>query len=693
MSELTTLTTQRDDLLAKIREIEETCEGIENENNAQRVQELNLEQAQLTAQKKEVSIKLSALQNRLTAIANEITTLSGTGIDRILEAIKNQRWYFFKNKTKVLIDRDTGLLWANLDYFQYGKNNNSEGYPLSEISSIIQTFNFDSFTGFRIPNCFEFWNMISDRTFPYYAGNGWRINNCCYWAVTYNGSIRSKDVDYDGATNRLSTTNSYILPCSDHLVNNTDYESNVSPNTHNYTEKERLQFTLDLFVQNELWPIFDNDEITQLYKKIYFEKPQLLEQLQELQTQIESLQTTTLLSSEFDYTALLAKYDTKAIDSSIIKYYQAVHQWTDELMDKLDYYEKEKESVIRDFNVISLQLSKKYEQNPNLNDEENELLEQRQRYFQKKFSLGMNGIKAKILAVKKQANDLEYRIDEIDNGDNAISELAVLEKEDRASFSFIAENTAKIIRNALLKIEYFEANYQFVMNAIDIWEKWTENYRVFKTTYKEDLKNVCEEDSIEEETWNKWYFDWQTIRYKIEQKVQPIIERGLKGEFSVEKQDEITVPEQIIAELERYKNNVDKFFMEERRGIYQKFAFQSGGELQDKFEAESGLYKCTFQFQTALQEIIFNCTKAEDRVFILNWANDLLDIQIDEILSFVADKDLQKISKTILDEFAKLKQKNYDAYLTDAQAYSKEKAEREKQYNSLVFKMRKDLMK
>ena len=102
MSDLQTLTTQRDELLAKIREIESSCEGIENEHNAQRVQELNLEHAQLSAQKQELSAKLSAMESRLSEISSEITKLSGTGIDRILEAIKNQRWYFFKNKTKSL---------------------------------------------------------------------------------------------------------------------------------------------------------------------------------------------------------------------------------------------------------------------------------------------------------------------------------------------------------------------------------------------------------------------------------------------------------------------------------------------------------------------------------------------------------------------------------------------------------------
>lgn len=37
-------------------------------------------------------------------------------INKILEAIKKQRWYFFKNDPKILMDRDTGYLWANLDY-------------------------------------------------------------------------------------------------------------------------------------------------------------------------------------------------------------------------------------------------------------------------------------------------------------------------------------------------------------------------------------------------------------------------------------------------------------------------------------------------------------------------------------------------------------------------------------------------
>lgn len=648
MSNLATLTAQRDGLLKKIREIE----------------------------------------------------APGNGVEKILEAIKNQRWYFFKNKQKVFMDRNTGILWANLDYYPYNVE-----YSAGAIEEAIMKFAENNDTGFkkwRLPEFDEFCCIMNDKEFPFMkctkidvvrGGFMSQLGSIIYWFV-----FRRKELGFYNEFKFIKIKDCcfgkfYNLPCTSCLVEGLDYEKNVAPENKVYTEKERLQFTLDLFTKNELWPIFDDAEVTELYKQIYFEKPKLLAQLQELQTQIKGLQKVTLLSSDFDYTALLAKYDLKAIDASLIKYYQAVQQWCRELMEKVDYYEEQKASVIKDFNLIGLKLSKKYEANHNLTEAENILLRDRQRFFQKNFSLGMNSVKTKILAVKKQADALEYRIDEIDEGENSLRELAELEQEKRASFAFLAENTAKIIKNALRKIEYFEANHTFVMNAINIWENWTEGYKVFKTTYKEDMKHDCEDDGIEEEIWSAWYQDWQQLRYAIELKMQPVIERGLRGSMPTNKEVKTSVPEQLIHILDDYKKQIDKFYKEERKGIYQKFAFQVGGDLQEKFETESSLYKFVAMLQSELQDIIFNCKNAEDRVWILNWANSLLDIQIDEVLKFVANNDLQKISHTILDEFAALKQKNYDIYLADAKAYSEEKARREKAYNSLIFKMRKDLAK
>ncbi len=627
--------------------------------------------------------ELETRRDNIQAELNEIREQSASGVDRILEAIKAQRWYFFKDNKYIIMDKDTGLLWANLDYFNYK-------------SGAIGTFDSVSeIAGWVIPTYGEMRKLVASEKFPFCTGSYYKIkdNSVYQWRISSGDRLRTSGyIDLDNL-NSYSDPTGWLIPCNLSLVAGTTYEQDVSYYSRVYSERERLNLTLNLFVNNHLWPIFNDDEITELYRKIYIDfpkrKPELETLLEEITEQIKALSAVRVLSSEFDYTSLLSKYDISAISSSVIKYFQALQNWTDELMSMLEVYEREKEDTISSFNAITLQLSKKYNDSPDLDNDENNFLRERNEFFRRKLSLEMNTAKSKILAVKRQADEIEYRIDNTDS----ITELSAIAREDRAEFPLIAENTARIIRNALLKIEFFEAHRDFVVNAVKILAEWTENYRIFKTSYRAEIENMCKDDGIDAEIWEKWYSDWRSLRFEIERKLQPILERGLKGDIAVSEQTEKLIPEQIIAVLGEYKRSVDKFFLEERKGIYQKFAFVPGGNLQDKFEAESMLYKCASKFQSDLQLIIFNCTSPADRIFIFNWADNLLDIQIDNILTFIADKELDKISGEILEDFAKLKQKNYDLYLNDAKAYSDELANREKQYNSLMFKMRSDLAK
>lgn len=691
MSELENLKVRQQELLNKIQEIGEQYEGIENEHNAQKIQELNKVQAQLIGNQNNLKQQLQSVQEKLKTINNEIDKLSSTATDRILEAIKNQRWYFFKNKQHILMDKTTGILWANLDYFPYNQGSFVNGwYELDDAKSLVNNYSVDDIDNWQIPTLEVFKQMIYDKTFPFQQGNNWRIENMCSWCCNVN----------NWSKNRVSLDNwntdeniSYVLPCNYFLVQDSEYEKNVSENNNVYTEKERLQFTLDLFRKNELLPIFNDAEITDLYKKIYFEKPRLLQALSEVETQLTQCEEVKTITANFDYTTLLNKYDIASIDKSIIKYYEAVQQWIDELMEYLADFEQQKESVIQDCNQIGLQLSTVYKDDSNLTEAENELLKNRQYYFKDKLALGMDKVKANLLKVKQQADDIEYTINEIDDGDNAIYELAQLEKKERASFALIAENTAKIVNKALQKIDFFEHNRDFIVKAVEVWSKWNEDYKVFKTKQYEELKHSCEQDDIEVEVWQKWYEDWQKLRFTIEEKLQPMIARGLKGDIETKEEQETPIIMQAIYVLNDYKIAVDNFYLEERKNIYQQYVFQNCGDLQEKFEVEKELYSRTMNLQKALQNIIFNCKKEADKIFILRWIDNLIDIQINEIIQFVADNNLEQISQEVLNEFAKLKQKNYYMYLADIKAYSQEQANREKAYNSLIFKMRKGLMK
>lgn len=687
MSELENLKSRQQELLDKIQEIEEQCEGIGNEHNAQKMQELNKVQAQLIGSQNDLKQQLQSIQEKLKTINSEIDKLSSTATDRILEAIKNQRWYFFKNKPHILMDKTTGILWANLDYFPYKKENDA-GYTLDEAKSLVNNYSINNINDWQIPTFEVFKDMIYDKTFPFCSNGTWRIKNKNYWRLISRNCCVDDFSGYSGPS-----YTGCILPCSYYLIQDSEYEKNISENNPLYTEKEKLQFTLDLFRENELWPIFDDAEITDLYKKIYFEKPKLLQVLSGVETQLAQCEEVKTITINFDYTTLLNKYDIASIDKSIIKYYEAVQKWIDELMEYLADFEQQKESVIQDCNQIGLQLSTTYKDDSNLTEAENELLKNRQYYFKDKLALGMDKVKANLLKVKQQADDIEYTINEIDDGDNAIYELAQLEKKERASFALIAENTAKIVNKALQKIDFFEHNRDFIVKAVEVWSKWNEDYKVFKTKQYEELKHSCEEDDIEAEVWQKWYEDWQKLRFTIEEKLQPMIARGLKGDIETKEEQETPIIMQAIYVLNDYKIAVDNFYLEERKNIYQQYVFQNCGDLQEKFEVEKELYARTVNLQKALQNIIFNCKKEADKIFILRWIDNLIDIQINEIIQFVADNNLEQISQEVLNEFAKLKQKNYYMYLADIKAYSQEQANREKAYNSLIFKMRKGLMK
>ena len=93
-----------------------------------------------------------------------------------------------------------------------------------------------------------------------------------------------------------------------------DYENNISPS--------------------------NKANITQLYRKIFVDKPALLKQLAEVEGQIAELQPAQRkLTANFNYKPLLAKYNVAAIEKSSIKYFDAVLEVADEFLEILNEYE------------------------------------------------------------------------------------------------------------------------------------------------------------------------------------------------------------------------------------------------------------------------------------------------------------------------------------------------------------------
>ncbi len=577
MSELSALTARKEELLAQIRRIEENCEGLENETNARKVSELNEKQMSLTAIKRELQAKLSALDGEINGITSKINELSGTGIDRILEAIKNQRWFWFVGKPKVLFDRDTALLWADLNYFPY---NNCD---VNRINDHMVDYSGQ----WQIPTPFELWKMIADKSFPFQGGGNWRILNEYPWTVFHNGRYHYRNLDGAGTTSSMNQGTGRVIPCCHALVP-PDYENNISPSNNFYSEKEKLQFTLNIFTSNELIPLFADESITHLYRSIFVEKPALLKQLADVQTEINQLKEVVLLSSTFDYRALLTNYNIPAIDRSIIKYHAAVTSLADDFFRKFLDFENAKRTIIFEFNTAQSKLDAlpsldKLDIEPD--DDIKELFERRRKTIASRLVLDLDGVKRQILSIKKQGETIAARIDKANHGDNSLVELAAIADEPRTEFELVAENLACIVREGLKKIEYVEQNLGSIFYIVNTLQSWEEAFIKYL--------NGSED-----------YYDERRVVF--ERAFTSLADYALQGHLLERKKNEPAPIERALTLLQTYRDEVEKLLEEKDAEV-----------AIDKFSNE--------RMKMTWAELTSSLEDEGDRTFLDGLMKDMLD--------------------------------------------------------------------
>ncbi len=607
-----------------------------------------------------------------------IEEMKKAAVEKILWAVKDQRWYFIENNPKILLDKNTMYLWANLECFPYQKDNGNHyewKNAYEEVRNLmieINSQNWGGYSSWRIPYTGELWTMVEDKAFSFMSGPNWQVRNFYYWCVNFwNGKeyvLAGKDLDDNGSETDISLEYYVnVIPCCGITFNlPNEYWNKIYPTNNFYSELEKLQFTLDVFTMNNLIPIFKDYRMTELYKIIFVDKK--------------------LFKLIFFDELLLAGYDLAAIEKSAIKYFDAVANFADTMLEILQEYEAAHEKSLSELLKVAMKLKLKFTESPHLTAEENSLLAERQKFLSQRLAMSTDEVKAQILLAKAQAERFFERLDKINRGGNSISELVEFEAEPRIKFEFLAENLARIVRDSQRKLNFFVQNKNFVAVISNSCTEWSDSYKSFKTSLREELTVICREENIEEEIFAAWYSDWQKKRFAIEERYLPLVEFALKGNF-------LDSVERILKILGDYRDSVDKFYLHERKNIYQKFAFTAGGDLQEKFETESELYKLAEKFQRDLQEIIFSRDKTEERIFLLRWAEPILNISIDEISNFIRDKELDAISEEVLTQFAELKRKNFAEYLADSKSYGDAVQKREKEFNALIFRMRKDLHK
>jgi len=659
----------------------------------------------------------------LLNIRSEITEkLNQFKIDEklILKAIKAQRFYFFKNKVKFIFDKTTALIWPNIEYFEidYALTNVASflglldyGFNIEQANTYLKTFEFGDVKNWKVPTFKEMKYLLKDKKLSFIDTETFNIH------LKNSDSREQKEVFRkrkefgitplticSSKNNRINLDVTEwreikefyeryepqlpLYPCNSCFVEK-DYEQNVSETNKIYTDDEKAKMTLNIFLKNNLIPLFDNNpELTNVFVKLYIEKPKLVEQLNELNKKIsEAGPIKREFLKDLDYNNFIKDYNLNEINNSVIKYFQNIIKFEKSLLSEIDAYEIQNNNLLSStFKVIDF-INEKYSNDENFTEEENNLFINRLDFFKKYFDFGLENLKNSLIAFKNEGELLEKELFEINYG-NKVSKFDDLEKfqnKKYPSFSFIAENSCEIVKNKILQLNWFKETENFIFDSIKLHEKTLENYKIFKDKTQKDYYKNCKNDSIEEENYLSWFKDWNKEIYLINLKLLPLFECFVNGLLPVE------IIYELIKIIFDYKQNVDNFYLNERKNIHTKFAFVDGGQLQEKFEKESEFTKILNSFQEKLENIIFSNQNSQQKIFIIRWAKDWFDNSVNEILNFIETKNINSISKDIISQFRMLKMKNLETFLIDVKLYSDERKEREKEYNNLIFKMRKEL--
>lgn len=697
----------------------------------------------------EIERKIEQLTQRKQELKHQIAALDESQArEAVLDVLRNQRHYFFKNNGDVVFDSHTQYLWTtkSTDYDENQKlfpgihelisdtveAEGNKDFPEirilhQKIEGLVGSKMKSGFTNWAVPTVYDYWCIADNAPIKSpdnssyviirsssYSGKSVYYNTLFFYQdenlkkenVFYPKNLtcmyNSDRCDYNNCNKRVDRL---------HLINKSLSSKNYAiTNLERYSEKERQKVTeektnqrindcLDIFINHGLVPIFDKSSTHKYFDTLSELLPPLKQELFEVEESLartleEKEKQRELLSSKFDYRYLLEylKLDCATIDTSVVKYAEATIAWSGVLLSKIAEYEMRQTDLITKSKQATEALSGKYYSEPNLTEQENQLLANRQAFMQQRFNLDFAQVKHCIANLKHQGHNLKQQLAGINALPDSIGQLGTLHHQVRAPFDLLTENSAMQIIDKLKQMEFYEENTTLIDTLITTERRWADDFKALKTSKTNSLVQLCNEDGIEQGDCHPWLQDWYELRLQLEIRLQALLECGVDNRLDQNnlKGEPVLM---IIEALEKYKLAIDEFYISERKGIHQEMVFNANANLQEKMAVETALYKLNVAFQQSLQQVIFGLQDIEQRLFVFHWAESITSLGIGNVVDFIRNQNLDQVSEALLNDFTQLKLKNYASFIDDAQQYAKDIKEQEKEYTSLMFRMRKELNK
>lgn len=669
---------------------------------------------------------INVLKGQLIEVKQKLL-IYGDVEEILYEAIEEQNWFTFKNKQHVVFDRRTGFLYPNFSHVKHvtyqewaggKKNYGPNGIDTGQWEILSDVFYYDEKT---------------DRT----KGSPFFKQGSHVLTLDYPKKLRgskaarifiSKHIDKLGKLKKINYVTSFSenFSCSWYVTGSYQNYLNhcvfpvlrvlnkpeLLPDHPSMIGKMKSKIILELFIQKEWIPCFEpfleqfHNEFYEAYQnrvneakkrcneyssifEIYYEKRCIEKKLLALGLTYDDMSNVTVSNVgkvSYDFLAEIQNYNIDEINKSVWQYSLSAQKWLNSLLGKIDEWENDNLDLVKTALELKQELDKKITVSMNVTAEEKQLLESQLQQLKKRLDIGLTPLRSNLINLFSESQQISLNLEQT----NTLVGLAKIEQQLRPSFELLAEHTAILCTKTLKEMEWLDQSLDFVKSIVSVLRKSAEDYLILVDKYQQDLMQLGLDNSIESEEIAKWFAEWRSERLSLLKQIQPLLDAGLNKLI-----DEQTVLD-VLPCVEQYQNELDQFYLQKRLGIHTTYAFQPNGHRQEKLEKEQELTKLVHQFMQQLEKVIFNTKTTAQKIWLIRFSEAWQQGVVNQITDFLAKEQLIERDDVLLimsDELRKVQQQNLAACLQDAQSYSEALAQREKDVNTLIFKMRKALMK
>ncbi|MBU2702042.1 hypothetical protein Ga0466249_003169 [Sporomusaceae bacterium BoRhaA] len=556
-----------------------------------REQELLLEKEQKKWERQQMLGTIAALDHELDQLRNELGRRSNGKKVELFAALKKQRWYFFKSRPLWVFDRNTGLIWPNLDYVELFTGSKKSVASQIELHELAE---------WSVPTYQDLKTAWEDRSFPFFNEDYDVVcrkkNREETRFQTEEGFVISNDFSYN-----TGDYAAYAL-----YVCNKKYETDeFLPNKHDRlfpdgfeSERRLLQF----FITEDLVPFFDNDYIQDIYYK-FIRRRELVKQyakLLEEQTHEKLPNIHEIISHHY----CKKFYSEKAI--TVLEFYRQAQSWLTKVLTALEEFAEENSEGLAQIAQFSLQKEGSQVATPSAS----ERLEKLQNLCDVSLTVLQNDIQAmwqKIDSLGEQLNQAAHSVD-------SLSQLAKLENQQLPSLPFLVDFVCEQVKNQLQPLCWLlehRASVAAVIKTHQLMEKMALLF-LPDGAGQQNLMNQCMEAGLAEELAVQWVQFWQQEQEMIETKILPVLDAVQSDIIS----DSAAVL--LLEKLEQYALQVQRFYETYRLTLYQKYQAEADDQAEQQ-EVQEQLMKLSGPVVAAVKALSFDLKTMAAKNFLKQW--------------------------------------------------------------------------